>query len=116
MLVDLLQRKCITARYAEQMLFNLNIVQKLEQRRLADCVEVVDWGMQLEDWEEHTPEQLLEALATLAQLAQRLLEGIESCAPVQPKRDRKASSMKQAKSRREGPVEIPPGAFAARPA
>jgi hypothetical protein len=72
-LVDLLQRRCITVRYAEQALFNLDVVRKLEQRRLEDCVELIDWGMQLEDWEEHTPERLSEALTTIAQLAQHLL-------------------------------------------
>ncbi len=72
-LTDLLRRKCITVRYAERMLFNLDVVQQLEKRHLADCVELVDWGMQLEDWEDHTPEQLAEALATITQLAQRLL-------------------------------------------
>jgi ADP-dependent phosphofructokinase/glucokinase len=72
-LADLLRRKCVTVRYAERMLFNLDVVQKLEQRHLQDCVELVDWGMQLEDWEEHTPKRLKEAIDTIAQLAQRLL-------------------------------------------
>ena len=72
-LADLLRRKCVTVRYAERMLFNLDVAQKLEQRHLEDCVELVDWGMQLEDWEEHTPKQLPEAIDTIAQLAQRLL-------------------------------------------
>ena len=72
-LADLLRRKCVTVRYAERMLFNLDVVQKLEQRHLQDCVELVDWGMQLEDWEEHSPKQLKEAIDTIAQLAQRLL-------------------------------------------
>ena len=72
-LADLLRRKCVTVRYAERMLFNLDVVQELEQRHLQDCVELVDWGMQLEDWEEHTPKQLKEAIDTIAQLAQRLL-------------------------------------------
>lgn len=73
LLVDLLQRRCITVRYAEQMLFNLDVVQGLERRGIKECVEVVDWGMQLEDWEAHTPEYLPEALSTIAGLAQRLL-------------------------------------------
>jgi hypothetical protein len=73
LLVDLLQHRCITVRYAEQMLFNLDVVQRLERRRLKDCVEVIDWGMQLEDWEAHMPEHLTEALSTIARLAQRLL-------------------------------------------
>jgi hypothetical protein len=60
-------------RYAEQALFNLDVVRQLEKRRLADCVEVIDWGMQLEDWEEHTPEQLSEAINTVAKFAQKLL-------------------------------------------
>lgn len=72
-LADLLQRQCITVRYAEQALFNLDVVRQLEKRSLQDCVEVIDWGMQLEDWEEHTPEQLEEAINTIAQLAQHLL-------------------------------------------
>ncbi len=73
MLVDLLRRRCVTVRYAERMLFNLEVVQRLEQRRLPECVEIIDWGMQLEDWEAHTPEHLSEALASIAQLAQGLL-------------------------------------------
>jgi hypothetical protein len=73
-LVDLLGRKCITVRYAEQLLFNLEVVQRLERRHLKDCVAVVDWGMQLEDWEEHTPEHFPEALMAISQLAHRLLE------------------------------------------
>jgi Protein of unknown function (DUF3969) len=77
-LADLLRRKCVTVRYAERMLFNLDVVQQLEKRHLADCVELVDWGMQLEDWEEHTPEQLTEALNTVAQLAQGLLTSSSS--------------------------------------
>ena len=76
-LVDLLRRKCITVRYAEQVLFNLEVVQRLERRRLQDCVAVVDWGMQLEDWEEHTPEHFPEALMTISQLAYRLLETVK---------------------------------------
>jgi hypothetical protein len=72
-LADLLRRRCITVRYAEQVLFNLEVVRQLEKRRLKDCVELIDWGMQLEDWEEHTPEQLSEAINTVAQLAQQLL-------------------------------------------
>ncbi len=73
-LVDLLRRRCVTVRYSERILFNLEVVQRLERRRLQDCVEVVDWGMQLEDWEAHTPEHLSEALAGIAQLAQELLK------------------------------------------
>jgi hypothetical protein len=73
LLVDLLQHRCITVRYAEQMLFNLDVVQRLERRGIKECVEVVEWGMQLEDWEAHTPEYLPEALSTIARLAQRLL-------------------------------------------
>jgi hypothetical protein len=73
-LVDLLKRRCVTVRYAERVLFNLDVAQALERRRLEDCVEIIDWGMQLEDWEEHTPEHLTEALSTIAQLAHRLLE------------------------------------------
>ena len=38
-----------------------------------DCVALVDWGMQLEDWEEHTPERLNEAIHTMMHLAQRLI-------------------------------------------
>ena len=72
-LVDLLRRKCITVRYAERVLFNLDVVEQLERRSLADCVELVDWGMQLEDWDEHTPEQLTEAFMKIAELAQQLL-------------------------------------------
>lgn len=72
-LADLLKRRCITVRYAEQVLFNLEVVQQLEKRRLTDCVEVIDWGMQLEDWEAYTPEQLSEAIDTVAQFAQQLL-------------------------------------------
>ncbi len=73
LLVDLLQRRCITVRYAEQMLFNLDVVQRLERRGIKECVELVDWGMQLEDWEAHTPECFAEALSTITALAQRLL-------------------------------------------
>lgn len=73
LLVDLLQRRCITVRYAEQVLFNLDVLQRIERRRLKECVELIDWGMQLEDWEAHTPEHLAEALSTIARLAQCLL-------------------------------------------
>ncbi len=72
-LADLLQRRCITIRYAERSLFNLDVVRQLEKRGLADCVELIDWGMQLEDWDEHTPDDLREALAKVAELAQQLL-------------------------------------------
>jgi len=89
-LADLLRRKCVTVLYAERVLFNLDVVQKLEQRHLQDCVELVDWGMQLEDWEEHTPKQLKEAIDTVAQLAQRLLTPNSSSA---------ATFIKSAKSR-----------------
>ena len=84
-LIDLLRRKCITVRYAERMLFNLDVVQQLERRHIADCVELIDWGMQLEDWEEHTPEQLGTALDAVAQLAQRLLEQTPSLSTRSPK-------------------------------
>jgi hypothetical protein len=90
-LIDLLQRKCITVRYAEQALFNLDVIQRLEQRHLKDCVELMDWGMQLEDWEEHTPEQLPGALTTLAELAQRLL----SASFIQRAASTKRSRLKQ---------------------
>jgi hypothetical protein len=72
-LTDLLRRRCITIRYAERTLFNLDVVRKLEQRGLADCVELIDWGMQLEDWEAHTPDRLAKALTSVAQRAQQLL-------------------------------------------
>jgi hypothetical protein len=87
-LVDLLQRKCITLRYAEKALFNLDVVQRLERRRLKDWVELVDWGMQLEDWEEHTPEDLPQALATIAQIAQRLLAMTTTMPPAPSQRSR----------------------------
>src|SRR4051794_30200192 len=72
-LADLLRRRCITVRYAEQALFNLDVVRQLEKRRLKDCFELIDGGMQLEDGEEHPPEQLSEAITAVAQLAQQLL-------------------------------------------
>jgi hypothetical protein len=90
-LTDLLRRKCITVRYAERVLFNLDVVQQLEQRHLADCVELIDWGMQLEDWEEYTPEQLAEAINTIAQLAQRLLEQAPPASTKSPKSTRERS-------------------------
>jgi hypothetical protein len=98
-LVDLLRRRCITIRYAEQVLFNLDVVQRLEQRRLKDCVEVVDWGMQLEDWEAHTPAHLPEALSTIAQLARRLLTPVHKGGSTRGSRQR--SSQLPASSRRE---------------
>ena len=99
LVVDLLRRRCITVRYAEQLLFNLNVVQRLEQRRLKDCVEVVDWGMQLEDWEAHTPAHLSEALSTIAQLAQRLLTSEHKGKSAKGNRER--SSQPLASGRRE---------------
>jgi Protein of unknown function (DUF3969) len=90
-LTDLLRRKCITVRYAERMLFNLDVVQQLEQRQLEDCVELVDWGMQLEDWEDHTPEQLADAINDIAQLAQRLLEQAPRSSTTSPKSPRHRS-------------------------
>ena len=72
-LADLLWRQCITVRYAERSLFNLEVVQQLERRSLIDCVELIDWGMQLEDWDEHTPDQLPDALVKISELAQQLL-------------------------------------------
>jgi hypothetical protein len=71
-LTDLLQRECVTVGYAERILFNLDVVQQLEQRGLMDCVELIDWGMQLEDWADHTPDDIAEALVKVAQLAQQL--------------------------------------------
>jgi hypothetical protein len=47
LLVDLLQRGCVTVRYAERVLFNLDVVRRLEQRHLQDCVELIDWGCNL---------------------------------------------------------------------
>jgi Protein of unknown function (DUF3969) len=84
-LADLLRRRCITVRYAEQVLFNLDVVRQLEKRRLKDCVELIDWGMQLEDWEEHAPEQLSEAINTVAQLAQQLLARSIKSSSILPK-------------------------------
>jgi len=84
-LIDLLRRKCITVRYAERMLFNLDVVQQLEQRHLTDCVELIDWGMQLEDWEEHTPEQLAKALDAIAELSEHLLRRTPSTSTKSPK-------------------------------
>jgi hypothetical protein len=75
-------------RYAEQALFNLDVVRQLERRRLKDCVELVDWGMQLEDWEAHTPEQLSEAINTVAQLAQQLLATSTKSSSILTKPDR----------------------------
>jgi hypothetical protein len=77
-------------RYAEQVLFNLDVVRQLEKRRLKDCVELIDWGMQLEDWEEHTPEQLSDAINTVAQLAHQLLTRSikSSLIPTKPVRQR----------------------------
>ena len=81
-LVDLLRRKCITISYAERTLFNLDVVRQLERRSLEDCVELIDWGMQLEDWDEHTPEQLSGALMKIAELARQLLTVDRSSASV----------------------------------
>ena len=79
-LADLLRRKCITVRYAERVLFNLEVVHQLERRSLIDCVELIDWGMQLEDWDEHTPDQLPDALVKISELAQQLLATDRSAA------------------------------------
>ena len=49
LLIDLLRRKCITLRYAEHVLFKLHILKSLEKRKLKDCTEIIDWGMQLEN-------------------------------------------------------------------
>lgn len=73
LLVDLLRRKCITVRYAEQALFNLDTVKGLEKRKLKDCVEIIDWGMQLEDWEQYTPEKLDEALEAIDRMAHKII-------------------------------------------
>ena len=73
LLIDLLRRKCITVRYAEQALFNLDTVKSLEKRKLKDCVEIIDWGMQLEDWEAHTPERLDKAFQKIYDIAQNIL-------------------------------------------
>ena len=73
LLIDLLRRKCITVRYAEQTLFNLDTVKSLEKRKLKDCIEIIDWGMQLEDWEAHTPERLDKAFQKIYDLAQNIL-------------------------------------------
>ena len=96
-LIDLLRRKCITIRYAERMLFNLDVVQKLERRGLEDCVELLDWGMQLEDWEEHTPNQLSDAFVTIERLAQRLLEASPASSPISTKSVRQ-QTRRQARS------------------
>ncbi|MBI3756849.1 MAG: DUF3969 family protein [Deltaproteobacteria bacterium] len=88
-LTDLLRRRCITVRYAEQTLFNMDVVKKLEHRPLEDCVELIDWGMQLEDWEEHTPDRLTDALTTIEELAQRLLVTNSPSAPSSVKPGRK---------------------------
>jgi hypothetical protein len=90
-LIDLLRRKCITVRYAERMLFNLDVVQQLERRHLTDCVELIDWGMQLEDWEEHTPERLNEAIRTIMHLAQHLVENTPPTASKSAKSTRQRS-------------------------
>ena len=102
LLVDLLQRRCITVRYAERALFNLDIAQSLERRRLQDCVELIDWGMQLEDWEEHTPGQLQEVLNTIAQLARNLLpvRSTSTSIPSEPARQRKRRRQKQTGSQK----------------
>ena len=73
LLTDLLRRKCITLRYAEQVLFNLDVVKDLEKRKLKDCVEIIDWGMQLEDWEEHTPERLDQAFEKIQEMSRSIL-------------------------------------------
>jgi hypothetical protein len=106
LLVDLLQRRCITVRYAERALFNLDMVRRLEQRRLQDCVELLDWGMQLEDWEEHTPEQLHEALTSLAQLARNLLpvRSTSTSIPSEPAQQRKRRRQHQQEG--ESPVLV----------
>jgi hypothetical protein len=60
----------------------LDVVRQLEKRRLKDCVELIDWGMELEDWEGHTPKQLSEAINTVAQLAQQLLARSIKSSPI----------------------------------
>ena len=101
-LTDLLRRKCITVRYAERVLFNLDVVQQLERHGLTDCVELIDWGMQLEDWEEHTPEGLSEALTTVAQLAQQLL-GQSLPSPLPPAKSSQRRSHHQSSQSKSAP-------------
>jgi hypothetical protein len=75
LLTDLLQRKYITLRYAEQCFFNLDTVKSLERRKLWECVEIIDWGMQLEDWEEYTPRQMKDAFHKISEMSSKILFG-----------------------------------------
>ena len=36
-------------------------------------LKIIDWGMQLEDWEEHIPERMPEALDEIQKMARKTL-------------------------------------------
>ena len=73
-LIDLLEGGVVTIRYAERVLYNQDVVEASERRALAsDCIELLDLGMQFEDWEEHTPDDLPQAFAQARELSRKLL-------------------------------------------
>ena len=73
-LIDLLEGGAVTVAYVERVLYNLDVVTAAERRGLApECIELLDLGMQFEDWEEHTPHELPEAFARARELARKLL-------------------------------------------
>lgn len=74
LLIDLLDGGAVTVRYVERVLFNLEVVTAAERRGLApECIELLDLGMQFEDWEEHTPDELPAALAQARELSRKIL-------------------------------------------
>ena len=52
-LVQDLDKRKITLREAEEMLYNLDVAHAITRRKLSrDCTEILTWGMQLEDLED----------------------------------------------------------------
>jgi len=73
-LVEALERGTIRLEVAEETLFQLQIALFLQERGCSKtCQEILTWGMQLEDWMEHNPEEIKEAYEAIRRLANKVL-------------------------------------------
>ena len=73
-IVEEMRRGRLGLRDAEDLLYNLDVSLKLNRRKVSKvCREIVDWGMQLEDWIEYTPSKTDDAYELLERFSEKIL-------------------------------------------
>lgn len=60
---------------AEDLLYNFKVCSKLDRRKVSRaCREIIEWGMQLEDWKDYTPSKLNQVYDRLEEFSKKILK------------------------------------------